>query len=144
MDQSKLKNIAFASGLIAILFGGLFYILVTDLLLMNTAQWLFFGIICAFGSAAMLVISETFKHRPMWFYIFKGLGVAFAIGFIVVMFLYVGSVNVDAIVKTKSYTTAKTLSLANMVRIVSLIFGFISIAAQGCGITLNIIYKIDD
>ena len=148
MDQSKLKTIAYMSGGLALIVGGLIYVLLSDLLLLNTAQWLFFGIAFAFGSGFAAILSESLKSRAKWFYIVKGVGVACAIMFIVAIFLYASHArsaeNITEVIKVKGYTTPKTKGLITTTEVFGLVFGFAGLLAQGANITLNAVYGIDD
>ena len=148
MDQSKLKTIAYMGGGLALIVGGLIYVLLSDLLLLNTAQWLFFGIAFAFGSGFAMILSESLKSKAKWFYIVKGIAVACAIMFIVAIFLYAAharsAANIAEVIKVKGYTTPKTKSLITLIEVFGLVFGFAGIAAQGADIALNAVYGIDD
>ena len=142
--QSLLKGIACAVGGLAVIIGGLFYILVTDLYLLNSSQWLFYGSVCAFGGGLACLLSEGLRHKKAWFYVVKGVGVACVIAFIIIAFAYRGHCDIQGVIKVKGFTTAKVNSIISLVVTVSSIFSFIAIAFQACGITLNVIYGIDD
>ena len=142
--QSLLKGIACAIGGLAVIAGGLFYILVTDLYLLNSSQWLFYGAVCAFGAGLACMLSESLRHRATWFYIVKAAGIVAAILFVVIAFAYKGHCDVSSVVRIKGFTTAKVNSLVSLVSLVSSILGFVGIAFQGCGIVLNLVYGIDD
>lgn len=144
MDQSKVKGIACAVGGLAVILSGLFYILITDLYLLNSSQWLFYGIVSAFGSGLCCLLSEGLRHNKTLFYILKGVGVLLFALLVVVIFSYKNSVSVESVVRVKQYTTVKVNNLVKLVTTVSAILAFIGLAGQATGITLNVIYGIDD
>ena len=144
MNQTKLKAIACSVGGLAVILGGLLYILITDLYLLNSSQWLFYGIVCAFGSGLSCLLSEGLRHNKTLFYVLKGVGFALFAVFLVVVFAYKNSVNVTEVVKIKGYTTTKVNNIILTVTLASSILGIIGGIGQALGITLNILKGVDD
>lgn len=142
--QSLLKGIACSVGGLAVILGGLFYLLVTDLYLLNSSQWLFYGSVCAFGGGLACMLSESLRHKAIWFYVVKGLGILATALFIIIAFAYKGHCDVASVVRIKGFTTAKVNTIVSLVSMISSILGFVGIFFQCCGIGLNVIYGIDD
>ena len=91
MDTKTLiRNISMIVGIAATGFAGLFFILFVDIYLKGTSVELFIGIILSLASIVLFVLSESFKHKPYLFYIFKGLAIAAVIGFVVYAFAFMG------------------------------------------------------
>lgn len=144
MDQNKLKAISIGVGGLSVILSGLLYVLITDLYLLNGASWLFIAIFLAFGGGFCTLFSESLKHKPVWFYVLKGLGIACSIAFLIVIFVYASKVDVTAIVKTKSVKTTYVNNMLLVIKIICTAFTGIAICGQGANIALNVIYKIDD
>lgn len=145
MNQSKLKTLSLLIGGLALIVAGLFYTLVTDLYLLNSAEWLFLAIFTALGSGFCAILSDSLRNHHKWFYAVKAIGLACGIAFIVIIFSYVAKVDIRAIVLAKrNVTTTKITSTVKFVETVCLIFGFIGCIAQVGNIALNVVYKIDD
>lgn len=146
MTQSLVKKILLSVGGALILGIGLMYILITDLYLKNTANWLFLSIFTAFGSGACIFLSESIKHKPIIYYIIKGLGVVFAIAFIIIVLQYVSNANanIGEIVRVTEKQTVQIQSTLNGISIACLVVGIASIACQIANIVMNIIFGIDD
>ena len=144
MDQNKIKAITLGVGGLSIIVSGLLYVLFTDLYLLNGASWLFIAIFLAFGGGFCTLFSESLKHKPVWFYVLKGLGVACSISFLIVVFVYASKVDVTAIVKTKSVKTTYVNNMLLVIKILCSTFTGFAVLGQGANIALNVIYKIDD
>lgn len=144
MDQIKFKSLSYLIGGLAMLVAGLFYILVTDLKLLNTAEWLFIAIFTAFGSGFCAILSESIKHKHLLFYILKYIGFVCSIAFIIIIFSYTASIDILNIVKVKGVKTADVQSTVNFVKIFCLFFAFIGSIFQAGNIALNTMYGIDD
>ena len=148
MNQSKIKTLLFTIGGLTLIATGLFYILITDLFLLNTAEWLFAAIFVAFGAGFSTILSESLKNKHVWFYIIKSIGIVCSFAFIVVLLNYAAAAsapaNILTIVKTKGYKTAEALSLIKVVKNICLVFSIFGITCQVANVVLNIVYKIDD
>ncbi len=75
-------------GIAAVAVVGMFFILFVDLYLKGDSVELFIGIILSLASIVLFILAESFKHRPWMFYLFKGLAIAFAVGFVVYAFIF--------------------------------------------------------
>ena len=144
MTQSLVKKILLSVGGALILGIGLMYILITDLYLKNTANWLFLSIFTAFGSGACVFLSESIKHKPIIYYIIKGLGVVFAVVFIIIVLQYVSNADISEIVRVTEKQTVQIQSTLNGISIACLVVGIASIVCQLANIVMNIVFGIDN
>jgi hypothetical protein len=148
MNQSKIKALLFTVGGLTLIATGLLYILVTDLFLLNTAEWLFAAIFVAFGAGFSTILSESVKNKHVWFYIIKSIGIVCSFAFVLVIFKYAAAASTPeallTVVKTKGYKTAEVLSLINLIKNICLVLSIFGIACQAADVVLNIVYKIDD
>lgn len=86
--KTLIRNISMIVGIAAVAAVGIFFILFADLYLKAISTELFLGIFFPLASIVCLILAESFKHKPMVFYILKGAAVALAIGFIVYAFVF--------------------------------------------------------
>ena len=145
-NQSIIKKIALSIGGFLIAGIGLVYILVTDLYLKNTANWLFLSIFTAFGSSACVFLSESIKQKPIIYYIIKGLGIVFVIAFVIIVLQYVSATNanIEEIIKLTQKQTVQIQLTLNKIATACLFVGVASIIFQIINITMNIVFGIDD
>ena len=97
--KTRIRNISMIVGVAAVSAVGLFFILFVDLYLKGNSGELFIGILLPLASVVMLVLAESFKHKPVVFYIMKAAAIVFAIGFIIYAFRFM---NTDTFEKTKT------------------------------------------
>ena len=96
MDQKTLiRNISMIVGIAAVAAVGLFFILFTDLYLKAESPELFLGIFFPLASIVLFILSESFKHKPIVFYIMKGAAVLFAIAFIIYAFNFMSTARFE-------------------------------------------------
>lgn len=144
MDQTKLKNISIITAGAAMIIGGLFYVLYSDLYLLNSSEWLFASIITSIGSAIAFLLCEGVRAKKVLFYILKALSVVLAIAFIFVLFKFKGSFDTFALVKSKGITTEVANARLMTVFTVSLVLGAISAVVELTNIVFNVIFGVDD
>ena len=146
MTQSLVKKILLSVGGVLAIGIGLLYILITDLYLKNTANWLFFSIFTALGSGACVFLSESIKHKPIIYYIIKGLGVLFAVAFIIIVLQYVSAANanISEIVRITEKQTVQIQITLNRIATACLFVGIASIVCQLAHIILNIVFGIEN
>ena len=146
MTQSLVKKILLSIGGILIIAIGLLYIVVTDLYLKNTANWLFLSIFTAFGSGACVFLSESIRHKPIIYYIIKSLGIVFVAAFLIIVLQYVSAANanVDEIVSLTQKQTVQIQLTLNRLATACLFVGAASAVCQLANIIMNIIFGIDD
>lgn len=89
--KTRIRNISMIVGIAAISAVGLFFILFVDLYLRGDSGELFIGIILPLASVVLLILAESFKHKPVVFYIMKAAAILFAIGFIIYAFSFMSS-----------------------------------------------------
>ena len=82
------KNISFLIGGIIIMVTGLVYVLVTDMYLGNSSNYLLLGIVLAFSGSICFILSNSFKNKVKVFYILRAIGLLMSIGFIIYLFAY--------------------------------------------------------
>ena len=72
---------------------GLIFVLITDLYLKGLDKpslYLLLSIILAFTGSICFLLSDNFKDKIKLLYILKGIGVAFSIGFVVFLLVFLG------------------------------------------------------
>lgn len=146
MSSQAMRLVLFLVGGLAVIIGGLVYVLVTDLALINTSNWLFLGIFSSLGASVFTILSNNFKDKKWLFYLFKGLGILFSIGFVVVMILYpLNGVNPTAIKSRRtSFTEQQIYDIAKLVSVLGIILGSISVVGQSGDLAVNLAFGIDD
>ena len=88
MNKLLVKQISLFSGGGLVFLAGLFYVLMTDLKMNNSATWLFIGIILAFGGSILFLLCESTKEKPKLLYPLKGGSILLSIGYVVFLFLF--------------------------------------------------------
>ena len=146
MSSQAMRLVLFLVGGLAVIIGGLVYVLITDLALINTSNWLFLGIFSSLGASVFTILSNNFKDKKWLFYLFKGLGILFSIGFVVVMILYpLNGVNPTAIKSRRtSFTEQQIYDIAKLVSVLGIILGSISVVGQSGDLAVNLAFGIDD
>lgn len=146
INKSLIKKITLIVGGLLIIGIGLLYILITDLYLKNTANWLFLSIFTAFGSGACIFLSESIRHKPIIYYIIKGLGIVFVVAFVIIVLQYVAAANanVNEIVRLTQKQTVQIQLTLNRIATACLFIGIASIVCQAANIVMNAIFGIDD
>lgn len=146
MSSQAMRLVLFLVGGLAVIIGGLVYVLITDLALINTSNWLFLGIFSSLGASVFTILSNNFKDKKWLFYLFKGLGILFSIGFVVVMILYpLNGVNPTAIKSRRtSFTEQQIYDIAKLVSVLGIILGSISVVGQLGDLAVNLAFGIDD
>lgn len=84
----KAKTIAFILSFLLIAGIGLTYILLSDFLLANAATWLLIASIFSFGSAVCVILSASYKEKPVTMYILLAAAIICAILFIVTIYCF--------------------------------------------------------
>lgn len=155
MDTKALvKNISMIVGIAVVAAFGLFFILFGDLFLGATSGVLFLGIFFPLASVVFFILSESFKHKPYLYYAFKGIGVLFAIGFVIYIFVFMSG--------TDSYADSKVnaayrkyiqdhpgkgqsdyIGITKGICITVGIFGIIGVIAQGINTAMNKLIGLD-
>lgn len=154
------KNISFLVGGILIMVTGLVYVLVTDMYLGNSSNYLLLGIVLAFSGSICFILSNSFKNKLKLFYILRGIGILMSIGFIIFLFAYM---NTDLFSKNtylklfKKYSGKTIWFLSNNFKkgmqiqcnikpiyTINLVLAFIGVFCQGTNIALNAIDGVDD
>ena len=105
----------------------------SDLSFKNTADRLIISVLLAFGSAILFFLSVNFTEKPVVMWIFKGLGLALGIGFIVYLHIFQQSETFDAILEVfrrKGISGESELLMSQITMIVTLALGYISVAGQ--------------
>lgn len=133
MNKLLVKQISLFSGGGLVFLAGLFYVLMTDLKMKNSATWLFIGVILALGSSILFLLSENAKEKNVPYLIMKASSVLLAIGFVVFLFAF----------KHTDVATSK-LALANVIVIVDVILTILGIVLQGVNILFSYLTRNDE
>lgn len=133
MNKLLVKQISLFSGGGLVFLAGLFYVLMTDLKMKNSATWLFIGVILALGSSILFLLSENAKEKKVPYLIMKASSVLLAIGFVVFLFAF----------KHTDVATSK-LALANVIVIVDVILTILGIVLQGVNILFSYLTRNDE
>ena len=136
---------------------GLMYAVYTDLKLGNTSSWLFFAVITTIGSAALMILSESFKEKKVLCIGLKIGALLLLILFLVVLFFYKNAyINLQIAEATKNLTDASVIASKTAqateaakksvqgILIISIILAIFSIIAEGLHLTSSIITIDDD
>ena len=134
MNKLLVKNISLFAGGTIVFTAGLFYALMTDLKMSNSATWLFIGIILALGSSIMFLLSEAAKEKVITFYILKFASALLSIGYVVFLFIFKNSKVVTSIILPEKQALANTIIIITMVvtilglalEIVNIVFNFLT------------------
>ena len=154
MDKKALiKNVSMIVGIAVVAFFGLFFVLFGDLFLSATSFVLFLGIFFPLVSVVFFVLSESFKHKPVLFYVFKGIAVAAAIGFIVYIFYFMSTAESYAVKGNKGFEdylnnnpkkgSAEFINTTKVTCILIGTFGIIGVIGQAINIAMNKIIGLD-
>ena len=143
MNKSFIKQLTFILGGVLMIVGGLYFMLFGDLLVRSTSSWLFVGSILSLGSGVFTILSDIIKNKKKLFFIFRGIGVALAIGFIIFTFIYLGQ-DVAAIALEKALTKTVVIQRLNTTTIPSIIIAFLGVIAQGVSLAFNALFGIDE
>ena len=131
-------------GSLTMFVAAVFYMLMSDLSFKNTADRLIISVLLAFGSAILFFLSVNFTEKPVVMWIFKGLGLALGIGFIVYLHIFQQSETFDAILEVfrrKGISGESELLMSQITMIVTLALGYISVAGQAANTVLVAVIK---
>ena len=147
MPNELPHNVTLYIGALTMFVAAVFFMLMSDLSFNNTSSRLIVATLLSFGSAILFFLSASFNERPTIMYLFKGLGLALAIGFVVYLHLfqafdsyYLGKLDEfqKAGIAGKS-GLAKTQATV----IVTLILSYIALVAQVANTVLVAVIKED-
>lgn len=152
--KALIKNISMIVGIAVVAVFGLFFILFGDLFLGATSGVLFLGIFFPLASIVFFVLSESFKHKQIMFYVFKGLAIALAIGFVVYVFYFMSTAASYADSKVyKAYGKYISenpgkgkddyIGIIKGVCVTIGVFGIIGVLAQGANVVMNKLIGLD-
>ena len=131
-------------GSIAMFIVGVLYLLMADLTFKNTADRLIIAVLLSFGSAILFFLSSNFNEKPKIMYLFKGLGVALAIGFVVYIHIFSGSefyLGVLDKFRKAGISGESDLIASQATIVVTLILGYVSIVGQCANTVLEAVIK---
>jgi len=84
----KIRLITQITSIALVVLVGLIFAVYTDVKIDNKSSWLFLIVICVFGSAGLLLFSETIKEKKGWCIALKAISIVLMVLFIVVTLLY--------------------------------------------------------
>ena len=138
MNKLLVKNISLFSGGGLVFTSGLFYVLMTDLKLSNSATWLFIGIILAFGGSILFLLCESAKEKPKLLYPLKGTSILISIGYVVFLSLFK---NTDVY---KAITLNEKIKEANVIILIAMILAIIGLVAQAVNVVFQVLTKDEE
>lgn len=138
MNKLLVKQISLFSGGGLVFLAGLFYVLMTDLKMNNSATWLFIGIILAFGGSILFMLCESTKEKPKLLYPLKGLSVLISLGYVVFLFLFK---NTSVY---KDITLDVEIKKANIIILIAVIIALLGVIAQGLNIVFHVLTRDED
>lgn len=166
MAKNLIKNLSFFIGGILLLATGLIYVLVTDLYLSNSSQYLLLGILLAFGGSISFLLSNNLKHKIKWFYALKGIGVLLSIGFIIFLFLFMNAKDSEGVVlylketslklfktyegKTVSFLSSKfqnSMAIRCSIKgiyVTNIVLAILAVILQSANVTYHAIYGVEE
>lgn len=144
MPNELPQKISLYVGALTMFVAAVFYMLMADLSFNNTADRLIVAVLLSFGSAILFFLSANFHEKPKIMFLFKGIGLALAIGFIVYLHLFQNSeyyLGVLDKLRKAGLAKAKELVMSQATIVVALIFGYISLVAQCVNTVLVAVVK---
>ena len=138
MNKLLVKQISLFSGGGLVFLAGLFYVLMTDLKMNNSATWLFIGIILAFGGSILFMLCESTKEKPKLLYPLKGLSVLISLGYVVFLFLFK---NTSVY---KDITLDVEIKKANIIILIAVLIALLGVIAQGLNIVFHVLTRDED
>lgn len=138
------QKITYLIGALAMFFAGVFYMLMSDLTFNNTADRMIISVLLSFGSAILFFLSANYSEKPIVMWVFKGLGIALGIGFVVYIHLFQQSETFANILETfrkKGIAGEGDLVKSQLTMIVTIVFTYISIVGQAANTALVAIFK---
>ena len=133
-------------GAFVMLLTGVAYMIMSDVYFNNTSDRLIVAVLLSFGSAALFFASATFNEKPVLRYIFKGCGLALAIGFVVYIHLFsVSEWYLAVLEKLRGFGLKKATEymMSKVTIIMALVLGYISIVAQASNVVVEAVIKDD-
>ena len=146
MTKTLLKKITLYVGALSMFVVGVVYMLMSDLTFNNTASRLIVAVLLAFGSAILFFLSDNFNEKPVIRYLFKGLGLALAAGFVLYIHLFMVSdyfLEVLDTFRKAGISKASDLAATEATVIIALVIGYVAIAAQIVNVVFTVLFKED-
>jgi hypothetical protein len=157
--KTLIRNISMIVGIAAVAAVGLFFILFADLYLKAESPELFLGIFFPLASVVLLVLSESFKHKPVVFYVMKIGAVVLAIAFIIYAFYFMGTARFEGHTFYKLFKTfnGKTVFFLSSnfndgidiefnklpIYIIMIVFSIIGVIGQAVNVVFNKLVGLD-
>lgn len=138
------QRVTFLIGALSMFVAAVFYLLMSDLSFKNTADRLIISVLLAFGSAILFFLSVNFTEKPVAMWIFKGLGLALGVGFVIYLHIFQQSDTFEAILEVfrrKGISGESELLMSQVTMIVTLVLGYIAIAGQAANTVLVAVIK---
>ncbi|MCH5153099.1 MAG: hypothetical protein J1F68_03995 [Clostridiales bacterium] len=147
MPNETPQKLTLFIGALTMFVAAVFYLLMADLAFNNTASRLIVSVLLSFGSAILFFLSANFNEKPAIMYLFKALGIALGIGFVVYIHLfqtmdtyYLGKLDEF---RKAGVAKAKELAMSEATMIVTLVLSYVSVVAQVANTVLVAVIKED-
>lgn len=155
MTKSLLNKLTYFIGGTLIFATGMLYILLTDIYLPVKSAWLLIASIFSIGSAVCMLLSTNVQDERVKFIVMKSIAVALAIGFIVVVSLYLNTALTSTLksnsteYKNGIFTLVGIFKDSDRIRtivmtVISIVLGSIALILQSTNLVLTILDKTDD
>lgn len=144
VPNDKPQKITYYIGALTMFVAAVFYLLMADLSFKNTSDRLIVAVLLAFGSAIMFFVSANFVDRPVLKFLFKGIGLALAVGFVLYMHLfsqseyYLGELET---LRKWGLSKAKELAMSQATIYVTLVLAYIATVAQAANTVIEAVVK---
>ena len=139
MDKLLVKKISLFVGGILVFATGLFYVLMTDLLMRNNATWLFIGIIFALGSSVVFFLSESLKEKITPYLLLKCVSILLAIGFVAFLFVFKAKSQIYSAI-----ILPEKISQANLIIIICAVFGSLGVGTEILNSVMGFLTRNDE
>ena len=150
MNKQLWKDITYYVGGLAVIFSGLLFMVLGDLIIKASSTLLLLLILFALGSTVCWFVSGMFKEQPLKCNVFKGIAVALAIVFVFLLVYYLMMAVFVPVKQAAGFLEAFGLTRASkpsekstytMVVVVSIVICAVGIVAQGANLVLTNIFK---
>lgn len=150
------QRITYLIGALAMFFAGVFYMFMSDLAFNSNSFDLIVAVLLSFGGAILFFLSATFSEKPTVMWVFKGVGIALSVLFVVYVHTYQAGFSFGKLAdpekilnypemlevfRKRGVSGEADLIKSQMTIIVALVFSYIAIVAQAANTALEAVFK---